>query len=143
MLISAPPKVIPICLLLLVAGCTHTDTPGRTNRFSAIAADILVTHGYCKSPAECEKTSVITTGTFEESSIVNSSLFDWRYKTTSGVFVAIHGIKDPELAEEISNKVGPLLGKHQPCVRISVQVSPTNHTIPPDQLIYVCPAGGV
>lgn len=141
--IPVPTKVTLICLFLLVAGCTHTDTPGRPNKFSAIAAAILVTHGYCKTPVECEKTSVITTGTFEESSVVNSSLFDWRYETTSGVFVAIRGIKDPKLAEEISNKIGPLLVAHQPCVRISVQASSANHTIPPNQLIYVCPPGWV
>jgi hypothetical protein len=143
MLTPARVKLLPTCLLLLVAGCTHTDTPGPANRFSEIAAESLVTHGYCKSRAECEKTAVITTGTFKESSVVNSSLFDWRYETKNGVFVAIHGIKAPGLAEEISNKIGPLLVEHQPCVRISVQAASANRTIPPDQLIYVCPVGGV
>jgi hypothetical protein len=142
MLISALTKATPICMLLLVAGCTRTDTPGRPNRFSAVAADILVAHGYCDSRAECEKPPVMTTGTFEESSVVNSSLFDWRYKTRSGVFVAIYGLKDSGLAEEISTKIGPLLVEHQPCVRISTQSSSANQAVPPDQVVYVCPAGG-
>lgn len=141
--IPALTRIAPIVLLLLIAGCTHTDTPGAPNRFSAIVADVLVGHGYCRSPAECESTSVITTGTFNESSVVNSSLFDWHYETKTGVFVAIHGIDDPQLAEEISNKIGPLLEQHQPCVRISVQVAAKNYRVPPDQMMYVCPAGGV
>jgi hypothetical protein len=88
---------------------------------------------------ECEKPSLLTTGTFNESSLVNYSLLDWRYETKRGVFVAIHGITHPGLAEEISDRVALLLSDEKTCVRISVQRTSENHTIPPEQLVYLNP----
>jgi hypothetical protein len=128
-------KAALIGLLLLLSGCSRIDVPGAPNRFSALAAEVLVLHDYCKSPAECVKNSVLKTGQFEESSIS-----DWRYTTRTGVFVAIYDVRDPKIADEISNKIALVLSNH--CVRISVQADQSRLRIPPDQLMYLCPAGG-
>lgn len=136
MLIRAATRAAIMGFLLLASGCGRTDLPGAPNRFSALAAEVLVLHDYCKSAAECVEKSVLRTGQFEESFIS-----DWRYTTRSGTFVAVYGVKDPHIADEISNKIGPVLSGH--CVCISVQDDPTSLKIPPDQLMYLCPAGGV